>query len=97
VASSEVCATHALLIVLDRLRPDSLPLVSTPHIDALIARGASSMRAQVTMPSVTLMSLLWPLDIDLPVEWHGRIVRQASASAGQSAGRFPLAPWEAPS
>lgn len=54
MARSEHSATHALLFVVDGLRPDALPLVTTPHIDALIARGASSMQARVTMPSVTL-------------------------------------------
>lgn len=47
-------AILALLFVVDGLRPDALPLVATPHIDALIARGASSMQAQATVPSVTL-------------------------------------------
>lgn len=54
MASGADRATHALLFVLDGLRPDALSRVPTPHIDALVARGASSMRAQVTVPSVTL-------------------------------------------
>ncbi|HUT20628.1 MAG TPA: alkaline phosphatase family protein [Anaerolineae bacterium] len=47
-------ATRAVLFVVDGLRPDALPRAPTPHIDALIARGASTMAARVTVPSVTL-------------------------------------------
>jgi len=43
-----------VLFVIDGLRPDALPRASTPHIDALIARGASTLDARVTVPSVTL-------------------------------------------
>jgi predicted AlkP superfamily pyrophosphatase or phosphodiesterase len=43
-----------LLFVVDGLRPDALPLASTPRIDRLIAQGASTMHARCTMPSVTL-------------------------------------------
>jgi predicted AlkP superfamily pyrophosphatase or phosphodiesterase len=47
-------ARRAVLFVVDGLRPDALARTPTPHIDALVARGASTMQARVTMPSVTL-------------------------------------------
>ena len=46
--------THALLISIDGLRPDALPLVETPALDRLIAEGASTMACRADMPSVTL-------------------------------------------
>jgi predicted AlkP superfamily pyrophosphatase or phosphodiesterase len=63
-------ATHALVFVIDGLRPDALPLAETPHIDNLIATGASTMQARAVMPSVTL-----PCHVSLfyatPPERHG--------------------------
>jgi predicted AlkP superfamily pyrophosphatase or phosphodiesterase len=47
--------THQIVLFsVDGLRPDALPLVSTPQIDALAARGAYTWSAQTVMPSITL-------------------------------------------
>ena len=43
-----------VLVTVDGLRPDALQLVDTPHLDRLVARGASSMTARSVMPSMTL-------------------------------------------
>jgi predicted AlkP superfamily pyrophosphatase or phosphodiesterase len=43
-----------VLIMTDGMRPDALPLVNTPHLDALQARGAYTMAGSSVMPSVTL-------------------------------------------
>lgn len=46
--------SHALLISIDGLRPDALPLTDTPVLDRMIAEGAATMACRVDMPSVTL-------------------------------------------
>lgn len=43
-----------LIISVDGLRPDAIPLASTPNLDALIARGAVCWGAQTILPSATL-------------------------------------------
>jgi predicted AlkP superfamily pyrophosphatase or phosphodiesterase len=43
-----------VLVTVDGLRPDALRLVDTPHLDRLMARGATSMTARSVMPSKTL-------------------------------------------
>lgn len=45
---------HVLLVSIDGLRPDALPLTDTPTFDRLIAEGASTMSCRADMPSVTL-------------------------------------------
>ncbi|MEZ4556357.1 MAG: alkaline phosphatase family protein [Caldilineaceae bacterium] len=44
----------AVLIMTDGMRPDALPQVDTPHLDALQARSAYTMAGSSVMPSVTL-------------------------------------------
>ena len=44
----------AVLIMTDGMRPDALPQVNTPHLDALQARSAYTMAGSSVMPSVTL-------------------------------------------
>jgi len=46
--------TGALVVSIDGLRPDAIPLADTPNLDRLIARGAIAWRAQTVLPSVTL-------------------------------------------
>ncbi len=43
-----------VLVMTDGMRPDALPLVNTPHLDGLQARGAYTMAGTSVMPSVTL-------------------------------------------
>lgn len=49
-----IAPSHVILIVIDGLRADALPIASTPEIDRLTARGSVTMTAQSVMPSVTL-------------------------------------------
>ncbi len=41
-------------ISIDGVRPDAIPLANTPNLDHLIATGASTMKAQSSMPTITL-------------------------------------------
>lgn len=43
-----------IFIMLDGVRPDAIAATNSPNLKALIARGASTMRAQSVMPSITL-------------------------------------------
>jgi predicted AlkP superfamily pyrophosphatase or phosphodiesterase len=47
-------AKQVILFVIDGLRPDALPQVSTPQIDHLVAQGACTWRSQTVTPSVSL-------------------------------------------
>lgn len=47
-------STGALVVSIDGLRPEAIPLADTPNLDRLIARGAIAWRAQTVLPSVTL-------------------------------------------
>jgi predicted AlkP superfamily pyrophosphatase or phosphodiesterase len=47
---------HIIIISIDGLRPDALRLADTPNLDALIAAGAYSDKAQAVLPSVTLVN-----------------------------------------
>jgi predicted AlkP superfamily pyrophosphatase or phosphodiesterase len=47
-------AAHAVIFVVDGLRPDALPQVATPCIDRLAAEGAYTWQAQSVSPSITL-------------------------------------------
>ena len=49
-------ARHVLLISVDGLRPDALMQADAPVIKSLMKRGAYSLEAQTTLPSVTLTS-----------------------------------------
>jgi predicted AlkP superfamily pyrophosphatase or phosphodiesterase len=46
--------SSAVLILVDGVRPDALSAVDCPNINALRARGASTLQATSLMPSVTL-------------------------------------------
>ena len=46
--------SHALLVSVDGLRADAVPLSDTPVLDRLVAEGASTMACRSDMPSVTL-------------------------------------------
>jgi hypothetical protein len=67
-------AARAVPFVVDGLRPEEVPLAPTPHIDALIARGASSMAIALTSGHGTEM----PEDTMVP--W---ILTGASAVEGR--------------
>jgi predicted AlkP superfamily pyrophosphatase or phosphodiesterase len=43
-----------VLIMLDGLRPDAITPERTPHLTAFMQRGASTLKAQSVMPSITL-------------------------------------------
>ena len=43
-----------VFVMIDGLRPDALAQAALPSVEALIARGASTLTAQSTMPSITL-------------------------------------------
>jgi arylsulfatase A-like enzyme len=47
-------ATHAIIFVVDGLRPDALPQAATPCIDRLAAQGAYTWQAQSVSPTITL-------------------------------------------
>jgi len=46
--------TPTLFVMIDGLRPDALAQIDCPTLSALIAQGASTLRARSVMPSVTL-------------------------------------------
>ncbi len=46
--------SKVVLVLIDGLRPDALHQTACPHIQSLIARGASTLMAQSVMPSITL-------------------------------------------
>ena len=61
---------QVVLLSVDGLRPDALPLTAMPEIDALLARGACTFEAQAVMPTITLpchVSMLCAV----PAEGHG--------------------------
>ncbi len=43
-----------VFVMIDGLRPDARGVAALPALDALVARGAATMSAQSTMPSMTL-------------------------------------------
>lgn len=45
---------HAILFVIDGLRPDALERTHTPEIDRLVREGSYTCHAQTTEPSITL-------------------------------------------
>jgi predicted AlkP superfamily pyrophosphatase or phosphodiesterase len=45
---------HAVLIVVDGLRPDAISFPETPHICRLMAEGAACLRARTVPPAMTL-------------------------------------------
>ncbi|MFP4030293.1 MAG: alkaline phosphatase family protein [Desulfococcaceae bacterium] len=45
---------HAILIVVDGLRPDAISPAETPNICGLMAKGAACLRAQTVPPAMTL-------------------------------------------
>jgi predicted AlkP superfamily pyrophosphatase or phosphodiesterase len=70
--ASEPSAKAEVLVVfvIDGLRPDALKQAKLPFIDGLIKRGASTMKAQTVVPSLTLPSITSMLT-GLLVEQHG--------------------------
>ena len=58
------------LVVLDGLRPDAIPLVSTPRLDAFSKAGSSTMSATTVVPAVTLPAHLSMLT-SVPPDIHG--------------------------
>ena len=63
-------ADRVILFVADCLRRDAIDAVSTPHIDALRARGASCWHARTVQPSRTLTCHASML-LSVPLETHG--------------------------
>ena len=47
-------ASVVVFVMIDGMRPDAITATPCPNLTALIARGASTMRAQSVMPSITL-------------------------------------------
>jgi predicted AlkP superfamily pyrophosphatase or phosphodiesterase len=66
-------AAHAIIFVVDGLRPDALPRTDTPCVDRLAAQGAYTWQAQAP----TLAHLL---GLAAPVDWHGQVVEEALAA-----------------
>lgn len=56
--------------LVDGLRPNSLPLAETSHIDRLAASGAHTWQARAVCPSYTLPRHA-PLFLSAPPERHG--------------------------
>lgn len=61
---------HALLFLVDGMRPDALQQASTPVMDQLMATGASTLSARTVMPSVTLPCIT-SLFLSAPPQQHG--------------------------
>ena len=53
----EPIARRVVIVVLDGLRPDAIERFELAHLDALIARGASSLDATTVAPSVTVAAM----------------------------------------
>src|SRR5438105_2978867 len=43
-----------VLVMIDGVRPDALPLSNCPNLDHLCTHGASTLQASSVMPSITL-------------------------------------------
>ncbi len=61
---------HVIIVSVDGLRPDAIPLADTPTLDRLIAQGLYSDHAETARPSLTLPSHVSMLT-GLTVEHHG--------------------------
>lgn len=66
----ETPVRRVVLVVLDGLRPDAIPRFGLPHLSALAARSAFTMRARTVQPSVTACALASLLTGAAP-ERHG--------------------------
>lgn len=63
-------AGHAVLFLVDGMRPDGLQAAKTPFLDRLAAQGAYTHRARTVMPSTTL-TCHTSLFYSIPPEVHG--------------------------
>ena len=61
---------QVVLISIDGMRPDAMDQADTPHIDALRARGLTTLRGRTVMPSVTLPCHM-AMFHSVPPERHG--------------------------
>ena len=61
---------HAILFLVDGMRPDALQQAHTPYVDRLIATGASTLTARTVMPSITLPCIT-SLFMSVPPQEHG--------------------------
>jgi len=61
---------HAILFLIDGMRPDALQQAHTPFMDKLIATGASTLTARTVMPSITLPCIT-SLFMSAPPQEHG--------------------------
>ena len=61
---------HAILFLVDGMRPDALQQAHTPFMDKLIASGASTLTARTVMPSITLPCIT-SLFMSTPPQEHG--------------------------
>jgi predicted AlkP superfamily pyrophosphatase or phosphodiesterase len=77
--------SSAVLVLIDGVRPDALSVVDCPHIDALRARGASTLQATSLMPSVTLPCITSILH-SLPPGRHGVLTNDWVQMARQVPG-----------
>jgi len=61
---------HAILFLVDGMRPDALQQAHTPFVDKLIATGAATLTARTVMPSITLPCIT-SLFMSAPPQEHG--------------------------
>ncbi len=61
---------HAMLFLVDGMRPDGLQQAHTPFMDELVATGASTLAARTVMPSITLPCIT-SLFLSAPPQEHG--------------------------
>jgi len=69
-AAPPAYADNVVIIMVDGLRPEAIRQAKVPTLDALIKRGASTMKAQTVEPSLTLPAFASMMS-GLPVAQHG--------------------------
>jgi predicted AlkP superfamily pyrophosphatase or phosphodiesterase len=82
--------SSAVLILIDGVRPDALSAVECPHINALRARGAWTLKATSLMPSITLPCIT-SIVHSLPPERHGVLTNDWVEMADPVPGLIDLA------
>ena len=82
--------SRAVLVSIDGLRPDAIAAAHCPHLDGLVAAGASSLSATTVMPSVTL-----PVHVSMfhsvPPDRHGNLTNDWHPMARPVPGLFDVA------
>ena len=80
--------TRVILVILDGLRADAIPLFPLPHLQRLALNGAYTLAGRTVLPSITA-SALTSLLTGVPPRVHGVVSEQI---AGHRSPRTPLAP-----